>query len=159
MHRHIYNQRCCLTFLPVILVISVMPSLATLISWFPATSTTSTHGPGIPILPVFTTWCQMSSGPRLSPHTTPLESKSVKLPSPASDDFSKAHLESYTDPPPLDPPLVLGICSLRIVYDISNTRNKLDYALFPADGQWCMSPLKWVTVGGLNIYKKSPFYR
>ena len=59
------------------------------------------HGSDLPILSVFTTWCQVSTGPRLSPHTTPLESKSVKLPSPSSDDFSKAHLESYIDPPPL----------------------------------------------------------
>ena len=59
------------------------------------------QGSDVPILSVFTTWCQVSTGPRLSPHTTPLESKSVKLPSPSSDDFSKAHLESYIDPPPL----------------------------------------------------------
>ena len=59
------------------------------------------HGSDLPILSVFTTWCQVSTGARLSPHTTPLESKSVKLPSPSSDDFSKAHLESYIDPPPL----------------------------------------------------------
>ena len=64
----------------------------------------------VPILSVFTIWCQVSSGPRLSPHTTPLESKSVKLPSPSPDDFSKAHLESYIDPLP---PKVWGIYSLR----------------------------------------------
>ena len=33
------------------------------------------------VLSVFTHWCQVSSGARISPHTTPPESKSVKLPS------------------------------------------------------------------------------